>query len=73
MATVRLVSYPAEIHNMPWSHGGELAFAASWREHRRQRIAIATTRSLLDLNAGDLAEERHAAPATAPAPQEDIR
>jgi hypothetical protein len=36
------------------------AAAAAWRLHRRQRIALATTRSLLDLNATDRAElERH--------------
>ncbi|HEX9128106.1 MAG TPA: hypothetical protein VF850_03000, partial [Gemmatimonadaceae bacterium] len=29
--------------------------AAMWRVYRRQRISIATTRSLLDLNAADLA------------------
>ena len=29
------------------------AFVATWRLYRRQRSALATTRSLLDLNAGD--------------------
>ena len=32
------------------------ASAAAWRLHRRQRIALATTRTLLDLNAADRAE-----------------
>lgn len=32
------------------------AAVAAWRVHRRQGISIATTRSLLDLNAADLAE-----------------
>lgn len=36
------------------------AAVAAWRLHRRQRIALATTRSLLDLNAAGRAElERH--------------
>jgi hypothetical protein len=36
------------------------AATAAWRLHRRQRIALATTRSLLDLNATGRAEaERH--------------
>jgi hypothetical protein len=36
------------------------AVVAGWRLHRRQAIAIATTRSLLDLNAKDQADlERH--------------
>ncbi len=29
---------------------------AAWRLHRRQRVALATSRTLLDLNAGDRAE-----------------
>jgi len=34
--------------------------AAAWRLHRRQRVSLATTRSLLDLNAADRAElDRH--------------
>ena len=32
------------------------AAAAAWRLHRRQRIALATTRSLLDLNGDSRAE-----------------
>ena len=36
------------------------AAATAWRLHRRQRISLASTRSLLDLNAADRAElERH--------------
>jgi len=35
------------------------ASAAAWRLHRRQRIALATTRTLLDLNAADRAELEH--------------
>jgi hypothetical protein len=36
------------------------ATTAAWRLHRRQRIALVTTRSLLDLNGTDRAElERH--------------
>ena len=31
----------------------KVAAAAAWRLYRRQRSALATTRSLLDLNAGD--------------------
>lgn len=37
-----------------------VAAMAGWRLYRRQRIALATTRSLLDLNAGDRSDlERH--------------
>jgi len=35
------------------------ASAAAWRLHRRQQIALATTRTLLDLNAADRAELEH--------------
>jgi hypothetical protein len=36
------------------------AATAAWRLHRRQRVALATTRSLLDLNGTERAEfERH--------------
>jgi hypothetical protein len=41
---------------LPPAIGAALLFevsAAAWRIFRRQRIALATTRSLLDLNAGD--------------------
>ena len=55
IAVVALVAFPARaLFVLPPAIAAVLlleAAAAAWRLHRRQHIALATTRSLLDLNA----------------------
>jgi|ERR1043166_8382238 hypothetical protein len=63
LAVVALVTLSAHaLLVMPSAIAAVLLFeasAAAWRLHRRQRIALATTRALLDLNAADRAELAH--------------
>jgi hypothetical protein len=62
-ALVTLSHGPANVLFVLLSAAAVLLFeaaAAAWRLHRRQSVALATTRSLLDLNAADREElERH--------------
>jgi biopolymer transport protein ExbB/TolQ len=63
LAVVALVALSAHaLYVLPSAIAAVVLFeasAAAWRLHRRQRIALATTRALLDLNGADRAELEH--------------